>query len=97
MDETQVFLPFLAILTCYAFQIGDSLFVDLPRVRLDGGARAFRQRWGYDLGPPPLLEEEEEADIECGPQTTAAEQQETTSLREHQPPSSPIGDLFLEK
>ncbi|XP_073970020.1 ras GTPase-activating protein raskol isoform X4 [Rhodnius prolixus] len=74
--------------------IGDSLFVDLPRVRLDGGARAFRQRWGYDLGPPPLLEEEEEADIECGPQTTAAEQQETTSLREHQPPSSPIGEFL---
>ncbi|XP_071443559.1 ras GTPase-activating protein raskol isoform X2 [Hetaerina americana] len=41
--------------------IGDALFVDLPRVRLDGGAKAFRKRWGYELSPPPpLLEEEEE-------------------------------------
>ncbi|XP_024080981.1 probable Ras GTPase-activating protein isoform X2 [Cimex lectularius] len=68
--------------------IGDSLFVDLPRVRLDGGARAFRQRWGYDLGPPPLLEEEEEsADVE---------DQETISLRDHQPPASPL-DTSYEK
>jgi hypothetical protein len=32
-------------------------------VRLDGGAKAFRRRWGYDLVPPPtLLEEEEDED-----------------------------------
>ncbi|KAL1138982.1 hypothetical protein AAG570_009043 [Ranatra chinensis] len=52
------------------FQIfSDSLFVDLPRVRLDGGARAFRRRWGYEGGlagqdplqPPPLIEEEEDS------------------------------------
>lgn len=45
-------------------QIGDSLFVDLPRVRLDGGAKKFRQRWGYELvnQPAVLLEEDEEAD-----------------------------------
>ncbi|CAL4059720.1 unnamed protein product, partial [Meganyctiphanes norvegica] len=43
--------------------IGDSLFYDLPRMRLDGGARAFRRRWGYDLTPPPtLVEEEDEED-----------------------------------
>ncbi|XP_046404023.1 ras GTPase-activating protein raskol isoform X2 [Ischnura elegans] len=42
-------------------KIGDALFVDLPRVRLDGGAKAFRKRWGYEISPPPpLLEEEEE-------------------------------------
>ncbi|XP_050524754.1 ras GTPase-activating protein raskol-like isoform X2 [Daktulosphaira vitifoliae] len=42
--------------------IGDSLFVDLPRVRLDGGSKKFRQRWGYELinQPPVLLEEDEE-------------------------------------
>nr|XP_027211559.1 uncharacterized protein LOC113804847 [Penaeus vannamei] len=42
--------------------IGDSLFYDLPRVRLDGGARAFRRRWGYELTPPPTLVEEENED-----------------------------------
>ncbi|XP_039287763.1 ras GTPase-activating protein raskol-like [Nilaparvata lugens] len=31
-------------------KIGDALFVELPRVRLDGGAKAFRQRWGYEGG-----------------------------------------------
>ncbi|KAK3908229.1 Ras GTPase-activating protein raskol [Frankliniella fusca] len=40
--------------------VGDALFVDLPRVRLDGGVKAFRQRWGYELQPPPTLLEEEE-------------------------------------
>lgn len=43
-------------------QIGDSLFYDLPRMRLDGGARAFRRRWGYELTPPPTLVEEENED-----------------------------------
>ncbi|XP_063865003.1 uncharacterized protein LOC135103039 isoform X1 [Scylla paramamosain] len=42
--------------------IGDSLFYDLPRMRLDGGARAFRRRWGYELTPPPTLVEEENED-----------------------------------
>lgn len=41
-------------------QVGDALFVDLPRVRLDGGVKAFRQRWGYELQPPPTLLEEDE-------------------------------------
>lgn len=47
-----------------SLQIGDSLFVDLPRVRLDGGAKKFRQRWGYELAnqPPVLLEEDEDED-----------------------------------
>jgi hypothetical protein len=52
---------FFSICHSFAVQIGDALFVDLPRVRLDGGAKAFRKRWGYELSPPPpLLEEEEE-------------------------------------
>lgn len=59
-------------------QIGDALFVDLPRIRLDGGAKAFRQRWGYEISPPPTLmeveEEEGEDDIE--------EEGETMSLKE---------------
>ena len=28
--------------------MGDAVYADLPRVRLDGGARQFRRRWGYD-------------------------------------------------
>ncbi|XP_067129994.1 ras GTPase-activating protein nGAP isoform X3 [Centruroides vittatus] len=52
--------------------IGDRLFVDLPRIRLDGGRQAFRRRWGYDIsGPPPLPEEDEESELS-----------ETTSLRD---------------
>lgn len=71
------------------FQIGDALFVDLPRVRLDGGAKAFRQRWGYEISPPPtLMEVEEEGDEENG------DDGETVSLREevYVPGSSPIGN-----
>ena len=70
------------------FQIGDALFVDLPRVRLDGGAKAFRQRWGYEISPPPtLMEVEEEGDEEN------EDDGETVSLREevYVPASSPIG------
>jgi hypothetical protein len=52
--------------------------VDLPRVRLDGGAKAFRQRWGYELSPPPPLLEEEEG--EGG--EVEGEPAETASLRE---------------
>nr|CAD7194832.1 unnamed protein product [Timema douglasi] len=59
--------------------IGDSLFVDLPRVRLDGGAKAFRQRWGYELSPPPPLMEEEEEGME---DEMEGEPSETASLRE---------------
>lgn len=59
--------------------------MDLPRVRLDGGAKAFRQRWGYEgSAPPPLLEEDEEdGDTEA----------ETVSLREESLPTSlsPLG------
>lgn len=66
------------------FQLGDAMFVELPRVRLDGGARAFRQYWGYEstrhLAPPPPLLEEDEAGIEP----------ETVSLREANT-ASPIG------
>ncbi|KAF2365403.1 hypothetical protein FHG87_003847, partial [Trinorchestia longiramus] len=48
----------------FSTQMPDSLFYDAPRIRLDGGARAFRKQWGYDLPhqPPTLLEE----DGECG-------------------------------
>ena len=60
-------------------QIGDSLFVDLPRVRLDGGGKAFRKQWGYEKAQPPTLLEEEEEDDEDGEE---GELSETQSLRE---------------
>lgn len=70
------------------FQLGDAMFVELPRVRLDGGSRAFRQYWGYEstrhLAPPPPLLEEDEAGIEP----------ETVSLREANT-ASPIGESSL--
>ncbi|GAB6021953.1 hypothetical protein CHUAL_006114 [Chamberlinius hualienensis] len=54
--------------------VGDHMLPELPRVRLDGGRQAFRSRWGYDLGlPPPLMEEDEEDNGDVS---------ETTSLRE---------------
>ena len=28
--------------------MGDTVYSDLPRIRLDGGGRQFRRRWGYD-------------------------------------------------
>ncbi|XP_043231373.1 ras GTPase-activating protein raskol-like isoform X2 [Amphibalanus amphitrite] len=59
-------------------KIGDSLFLDLPRVRLDGGGKAFRKQWGYDLAPPPTLLEEEEDEDEDGEDDVS----ETQSLRE---------------
>jgi len=43
-------------------------------VRLDGGVRAFRQRWGYELSPPSTLAEVEECDEVDG---------ETVSLKEN--------------
>ncbi|XP_015109074.1 probable Ras GTPase-activating protein isoform X3 [Diachasma alloeum] len=64
--------------------IGDAMFVELPRVRLDGGARTFRQHWGYESRPhvpPPPLIEEDEGGIEP----------ETVSLREANT-ASPIGE-----
>lgn len=64
------------------------MFVELPRVRLDGGARTFRQHWGYEsrpLIPPPPLIEEDEAGIEP----------ETVSLREANT-ASPIGESNFE-
>ncbi|KAL2736189.1 ras GTPase-activating protein raskol-like [Vespula maculifrons] len=67
--------------------MGDAMFVELPRVRLDGGARAFRQHWGYEsrpLAPPPPLIEEDEAAVEP----------ETVSLREANT-ASPIGERVL--
>ncbi|KAF7392886.1 hypothetical protein HZH66_008719 [Vespula vulgaris] len=67
--------------------LGDAMFVELPRVRLDGGARAFRQHWGYEsrpLAPPPPLIEEDEAAVEP----------ETVSLREANT-ASPIGERVL--
>ncbi|XP_061928894.1 ras GTPase-activating protein raskol isoform X11 [Apis cerana] len=66
--------------------LGDAMFVELPRVRLDGGARAFRQHWGYEsrsLAPPPPLIEEDEAAVEP----------ETVSLREANT-ASPIAPLL---
>jgi len=68
------------------FQLGDAMFVELPRVRLDGGARVFRQHWGYEtrpLAPPPPLIEEDEAAVEP----------ETVSLREANT-ASPIGEYL---
>ncbi|XP_063972506.1 ras GTPase-activating protein raskol isoform X6 [Diachasmimorpha longicaudata] len=65
-------------------KIGDAMFVELPRVRLDGGARTFRQHWGYESRPhvpPPPLIEEDEGGIEP----------ETVSLREANT-ASPIGE-----
>ncbi|XP_069688232.1 uncharacterized protein [Periplaneta americana] len=59
-------------------KIGDALFVDLPRVRLDGGAKAFRQRWGYELCPPPPLLEEEEGEGDGEPAETASLREEGT-------------------
>ncbi|KAK6641233.1 hypothetical protein RUM44_012942 [Polyplax serrata] len=69
--------------------IGDALFVDLPRIRLDGGAKAFRQRWGYEVSPPPTLMEVEEE----GEEREGAGECETVSLKEdgHQPALSPTG------
>ncbi|XP_014482654.1 PREDICTED: probable Ras GTPase-activating protein isoform X5 [Dinoponera quadriceps] len=67
-------------------KLGDAMFVELPRVRLDGGARAFRQHWGYEtrpLAPPPPLIEEDEAAVEP----------ETVSLREANT-ASPIAPLL---
>ncbi|XP_033323275.1 uncharacterized protein LOC117218760 [Megalopta genalis] len=69
-------------------KLGDAMFVELPRVRLDGGARAFRQHWGYEsrpLAPPPPLIEEDEAAVEP----------ETVSLREANT-ASPIGTTSCE-
>ncbi|XP_043462805.1 uncharacterized protein LOC122498878 isoform X2 [Leptopilina heterotoma] len=66
--------------------LGDAMFVELPRIRLDGGARAFRQHWGYEtrpLAPPPPLIEEDEASIEP----------ETVSLREANT-ASPIAPIL---
>ena len=61
------------------------MFVELPRIRLDGGIRTFRQHWGYEstrtLAPPPPLIEEDEGGIEP----------ETVSLREANT-ASPIGE-----
>jgi hypothetical protein len=38
------------------------VYVDLPRVRLDGGARHFRRRWGYEPSAPPTLLEDIDED-----------------------------------
>lgn len=64
-----------------SLQIGDSLFVDLPRVRLDGGAKKFRQRWGYELinQPPVLLEEDEDQDEDDAPDTASLRETTTKS------------------
>ncbi|XP_035210763.1 ras GTPase-activating protein raskol-like [Stegodyphus dumicola] len=53
-------------------RIGERLFLELPRVRLDGGRQAFRRRWGYDMGVPSVPEEDEDS----------SELSETTSLRD---------------
>ncbi|KAL2715314.1 ras GTPase-activating protein raskol isoform X14 [Vespula squamosa] len=62
------------------YYLGDAMFVELPRVRLDGGARAFRQHWGYEsrpLAPPPPLIEEDEAAVE--PETVSLREANTAS------------------
>ncbi|XP_024947249.1 probable Ras GTPase-activating protein isoform X6 [Cephus cinctus] len=61
-------------------KLGDAMFVELPRVRLDGGARAFRQHWGYEtrpLAPPPPLIEEDEVAVE--PETVSLREANTAS------------------
>ncbi|MPC54204.1 hypothetical protein E2C01_048112 [Portunus trituberculatus] len=67
-------------------KIGDSLFYDLPRMRLDGGARAFRRRWGYELTPPPTLVEEENEDdpydLPANHEEDSLSYTETRSLRD---------------
>ncbi|GBM29771.1 hypothetical protein AVEN_238846-1 [Araneus ventricosus] len=55
-----------------SLKIGERLFLELPRVRLDGGRQAFRRRWGYDMGVPSVPEEDEDS----------SELSETTSLRD---------------
>ena len=47
-------------------------------MRLDGGGKAFRKQWGYDLAPPPTLLEEEEDEDEPDDDDIS----ETQSLRE---------------
>jgi hypothetical protein len=66
------------------------MFVELPRVRLDGGARAFRQHWGYEtrpLAPPPPLIEEDEAAVE--PETVSLREANTASPIGEYPPNLP--------
>ena len=59
------------------------MFLDLPRVRLDGGGKAFRKQWGYETAPPPtLLEEEEEDGGEDAEEEEEDDLSETQSLRE---------------
>jgi len=65
--------------------------VDLPRVRLDGGAKAFRQKWGYDIASPLGLLEEVDEEENANEDTSISE---STSLREDILPSagySPLG------
>lgn len=59
-------------------------------MRLDGGAKAFRQKWGYDVSSPlGLLEEVDEEDD----QNEDTSISESASLREDLPSSaySPVG------
>lgn len=65
--------------------------MDLPRARLDGGAKKFRQRWGYELvnQPPVLLEEDEDEDEEDAPDSTSL--QETTTRPTAMCVPSPLG------
>ncbi|GIY34257.1 uncharacterized protein CEXT_562271 [Caerostris extrusa] len=65
-----------------ASMIGERLFLELPRVRLDGGRQAFRRRWGYDMGVPCVPEEDEDS----------SELSETTSLRDEVTPLFFHGD-----
>jgi hypothetical protein len=51
-------------------------------VRLDGGAKAFRQRWGYEPCPPPPLMEEEEGGIAEGDEDEDSSVADCASLRE---------------
>lgn len=61
-------------------------------MRLDGGAKAFRQKWGYDISSPlGLLEEVDEEDDQIEDTSIS----ESTSLREDILPNtaySPIGE-----
>lgn len=77
------------VVTVRCPQVGDSLFVDLPRVRLDGGVKAFRQRWGYELQHPPTLMEEDEDGVGGVCSLSSTQDPEAASI------ISPIGEWQL--
>lgn len=66
--------------------MSDAVFVELPRVRLDGGVRAARQ-W---LGPPCLPEEPEDDDTNAE-DTISLKESASSIIRS----GSPLGKNFF--